>query len=187
MAKAAAITADGVDDAPKKGGKKKLILVALPILLAGVGAGLWFSGMLPFGKSADHAEAPAQAADGHGNAGHASPPGNAAAAPSQPARPPVYLDMPEILTNLNVTGRRATFIRLKAKLELGGEGDAALIQAAMPRLLDLFQTYLREMRPEELRGSQGTYRLREELRNRASLAANPAKVLDVLFVEMIVQ
>jgi flagellar FliL protein len=186
MAKAAAITADGADAAPRKGGKKKLILIAMPILLAGAGAGLWFSGMLPFGKSADHAEAPAQAAEGHGNAGHA-PQGSAAAAPSQPARPPVYLDMPEILTNLNVTGRRATFIRLKAKLELGGEGDAALIQAAMPRLLDLFQTYLREMRPEELRGSQGTYRLREELRNRASLAATPARVLDVLFVEMIVQ
>lgn len=180
MAKAAAITADGADVAPKKGGKKKLILIALPILLAGAGAGLWFSGMLPFGKSADHAEAPAQG-DGHGNAGAAQ--GNAAA----PARPPVYLDMPEILTNLNVTGRRATFIRLKAKLELGGEGDAAAIQAAMPRLLDLFHTYLREMRPEELRGSQGTYRLREELRNRASLAATPARVLDVLFVEMIVQ
>jgi flagellar FliL protein len=97
------------------------------------------------------------------------------------------MDMPEILTNLNVTGRRATFIRLKAKLELSAEGDAAPIQAAMPRLLDLFQTYLREMRPEELRGSQGTYRLREELRNRASLAATPAKILDVLFVEMIVQ
>ena len=186
MAKAAALTADGADAAPKKGGKKKLILIALPILLAGAGAGLWFSGMLPFGKSAEHGEAAAQAGDGHGGnaAGHGPA---AASAPAPAAKPPVYLDMPEILTNLNVTGRRATFIRLKAKLELGGEGDAAAIQAAMPRLLDLFHTYLREMRPEELRGSQGTYRLREELRNRASLAATPAKVLDVLFVEMIVQ
>ncbi|MCR0980682.1 flagellar basal body-associated FliL family protein [Roseomonas populi] len=179
MAHAAAPTADGAEAPPKKGGGKKLILLALPLLLGGVGAGLWFSGMLPFGKSAEHTAEHAAAIGGHGGA--------QAPAAGQPAKPPVFLDLPEVLTNLNVTGRRATFIRLKAKLELASESDAAAIQAAMPRLLDLFQTYLREMRPEELRGSQGTYRLREELRNRASLAASPARIQDVLFVEMIVQ
>ncbi|SHI82274.1 flagellar FliL protein [Roseomonas rosea] len=185
MAQAAAATADGAEESPKKGGKKKLVLIALVLLvLIGAGAGLWFSGLLPFGKSAEpqegHAAAPAE---GHGAASGTV----SSSAPPQPARPPVFFDMPEILTNLNVSGRRATFIRLKAKLELSSEADTAAVQAAMPRLMDLFQTYLREMRPEELRGSQGTYRLREELRNRASLAASPAKVQDVLFVEMIVQ
>ncbi|MBP0492497.1 flagellar basal body-associated FliL family protein [Pararoseomonas indoligenes] len=176
MAHAAALSADGAA-APKKGGRKKLVLLALPLLLGGAGAGLWFSGLLPFGKAAEHGEEHAAAPAGHG----------APALPQQAARPPVFLDLPEVLTNLNVTGRRATFIRLKAKLELASEADAAAVQAAMPRLLDLFQTYLREMRPEELRGSQGTYRLREELRNRASLAASAAKIQDVLFIEMIVQ
>jgi flagellar FliL protein len=57
----------------------------------------------------------------------------------------------------------------------------------MPRILDLFQTYLREMRPEELRGSAGTQRLREELLARANLAAAPARIVDVLFQEIIVQ
>ena len=65
----------------------------------------------------------------------------------------------------------------------------------MPRLLDLFTTYLREMRPEELRGSAGTHRLREELIARANLAAVPAarpgqpptRVADVLFVEILLQ
>ncbi|HEY8609780.1 MAG TPA: flagellar basal body-associated FliL family protein [Roseomonas sp.] len=185
MAQAAAPTADGADAAPKTGGRRKLILLALPLLLGGAGAGLWFGGMLPFGKSAERHAAPATASEGSHANGH--DPTAPTSAPAQPARPPVFMDMPEILTNLNVTGRRATFIRLRAKLELSGEADVAAMQAAMPRLLDLFQTYLREMRPEELRGSQGTYRLREELRNRASLAASPAKVLDVLFVEMIVQ
>ncbi len=46
----------------------------------------------------------------------------------------------------------------------------------MPRLQDLFQTYLREMRPEELRGSAGTYRLREELIARANVAVAPARI-----------
>ena len=57
----------------------------------------------------------------------------------------------------------------------------------MPRLLDLFQTYLREMRPEELRGSIGTYRLREELMSRANIAAAPVRIQDLLFVELLVQ
>ena len=57
----------------------------------------------------------------------------------------------------------------------------------MPRLLDLFQTYMREMRPEELRGAAGTYRLREELIARANIAVAPAHIVDVLFTEMLVQ
>jgi flagellar FliL protein len=43
------------------------------------------------------------------------------------------------------------------------------------------------MRPEELRGSAGTYRLREELLARANLAATPARVTDVLFTQMLIQ
>jgi flagellar FliL protein len=57
----------------------------------------------------------------------------------------------------------------------------------MPRILDLFQTYLRDMRPDELRGSEGSYRLREELVGRAMVAAAPAQVRNVLFEEMIIQ
>ena len=49
----------------------------------------------------------------------------------------------------------------------------------MPRLLDLFQTYLREMRPEELRGSQGTYRLRVSYSG-GELVARRAVVVYVL-------
>ena len=156
------------DPKEKKGGgrKKLLLLLAVPLVLGGAGAGLWFGGLLP------------------GSKGHAQEAG--ATAPAAP-RVPVFLDMPDIVANLNVPGRRSSFIKLRSKLELARTEDLAPFQAAMPRLLDLFQTYLREMRPEELRGSQGTYRLREELRVRAGVAASPAKVLDVLFVEMIVQ
>jgi flagellar FliL protein len=57
----------------------------------------------------------------------------------------------------------------------------------MPRLLDMFTGYLRETRPEELRGSAGTQRLREELLARANIATRPGTVTDVLFVELIVQ
>ena len=114
----------------------------------------------------------------HGGTQEAAPPAGTAV---------TYLDMPEILSNLNAPGRRGTFIRLRSKLELARPEDMEAARQAMPRLLDLFQTYLREMRPEELRGSIGTHRLREELIARANNAAAPARVTDVLFTEIHVQ
>ena len=61
------------------------------------------------------------------------------------------------------------------------------LQAVMPRIVDNFQVYLRELRVEDLRGSGGIYRLREELLARVNAAAAPIKVVDVLFKEMLVQ
>ena len=57
----------------------------------------------------------------------------------------------------------------------------------MTKIIDNFQTYLRELRIEDLRGSAGMYRLREELFVRVNAAAAPVKVKDVLFREMLVQ
>lgn len=169
----AAAGADKAKDNPRaKGGKGRLILVGVVVLLAAIGAGGWFSGTIPKLLHKDIAEAEA-----HGS-GH-----NEAAAKDAP----VFLDVPEIVANLNSGARRAVFLKLKAKLELARPEDQAPVLAAMPRVLDLFQGYLREMRPEELRGTAATYRLREELAARTNIAAAPARVLGVLFVEMIVQ
>ncbi len=173
MSTAAEATAEAeAGDKPAGGGKKKLLLLAVPLLLAAVGAGLWFTGLLPGWLGLRH-EKPATEAE----------------AKAEAAKPvaPVYVDMPEIIVNLNVTPRRESFVKLKARLELAKPADQAAITAAMPRLLDLFNTYLREMRPEELRGSAGTYRLREELIARANIVAPPAQVIDVLFMEMLIQ
>jgi flagellar FliL protein len=151
--------------AGRKRARRAGLLLAVPAVFALAGAGLWFAGVLPpllEGGGRAHAEA-------------------------QAARPPVFFELPEIVANLNVTGRRASYVKLRGKLELARAEDAAVVQAAMPRVLDLFGTYLREMRPEELRGSMGTYRLREELLARVNLAVAPARVTDVLFLEILVQ
>jgi flagellar FliL protein len=158
-------------DAPKKKGKK--LLLAIPVLLIAAGAGGWFSGIIP------------------GLLGHGAKPatkaGVAKVEAAAAAAPPVYVDVPEIVSNLNVPGKRASYMKLHAKLEIASQSDEAAVTAAMPRIQDLFQTYLRDMRPEELRGSEGSYRLREELINRASIAATPAHVMDVLFIELIIE
>jgi flagellar FliL protein len=154
------------------GGRRKLLLLAAPAVLAALGAALWFSGLLPRLLGRGRPASPAHPAD----------------QPAQPLamKPPAYVELPEIVANLNAA-RHASFVKLRARLELARAEDAPAITAAMPRLLDLFQTYLREMHPEELRGSAGTWRLREELIARANIAAAPARVTDVLFTEMLVQ
>ena len=206
---AAAVAVPG-DDAeaapPTRGGKKRLIvLLALPLLLGGAGAGLWFGGILPpllgmaakpedksAGEPAPGQAAPGQAAQGQATSGQAAPGTGTGAGAAGDGKPvarlaPVFMEIPEIIANLNAGPRRSSFIKLRAKLELSRAEDEIAVRAAMPRLLYLFQTYLREMRPEELRGSAGTYRLREELIARANIAVAPARILDVLFPEIIVQ
>ena len=153
----------------KGGGKKKLLLLAIPVLLLALGAGLWFTGILPGLLGMSH---PAAAEEHVKEAG---------------PHVPIFVELPEMVANLNAPGRRASFVKLKAKVELARAEDQAGFTAAQPRVVDLFQTYLREMRPEELRGSAGTYRLREELVTRANIAVAPARVVDVLFTELLVQ
>ena len=163
---------------PKRKGKKLIVGVALLLLLGGGGGAAWFFGLIP-GLGGKHAETAEASGHGHGD-GHA-------AAEVHAAAKPVFVDMPDIVANLNSTGRRSSYIKLRSKLEVANAADAKALQEAMPRLQDLFTTYLREVRPEELRGSAGTWRLREELMVRAGLAAPPAKVSDVLFVELLLQ
>ena len=164
-------TAAAVEGPVKKKGKSKLLLIVAVVLIA-AGAGGWFSGLIPGLLGGGHAT--------EGEAAHGE-----AKAPEAAAH--IFMDLPDIVANLNAGGRRASFIKLKAKLELSKKEELAIVQNAMPRVLDLFQSYLREIRPEELRGTAGTYRLREELISRVSIAAAPARVLDVLFVELLVQ
>ena len=93
-----------------------------------------------------------------------------------------------MVANLSgVPGRRSVYVKLHARIELARPEDVPAAQAGMPRLQDLFQTYLRETRPEELRGSAGTWRLHEELIARANIAIAPARVTDVLFTELLIQ
>ena len=112
----------------------------------------------------------------------------AAAAPAQ-IKPPAFLDMPEVLVNLSTAGgnERTQYLKVKVVLELPDQEMAVQIQPIMPRLMDTFQTYLRELRPTDLDGSAGLYRLKEELTRRVNAAIAPSRINAVLFKEIVVQ
>jgi len=155
---------------PGKGGMKKIILIVVAALLVigAVMAGLVFSGIFnPFAKK-DAAE-------------------QAAAEAPPPPKSAVFLDLPDILVNLNSANRRTNFLKVSISLEVESAADVQKLQALMPRIIDSFQIYLRELRLEDLRGSAGMYRLREDLLRRINEAARPVKVNDVLFKELLVQ
>lgn len=171
---------DGVvEDGEKKkvGGKKLVLFIVLPILiLVGAGAGLYFSGILGSllgGEETQEAEGEA--------------PGTGEDAGPAIATPGFYLEVPEMLVSLRSSGRKQQILKLRISLELAGPEDEPAITAFMPKIVDNFQVFLRELRVEELEGSQGLYRVKEEMLARVNQAAHPVKVKDVLIGDMLIQ
>ncbi len=158
-----------LDASPRGGGmsgKKITLIVLLPLLLLlGAGAGLYFTGTLD--SLLDAA-------------------GQEKAQPAEPEKT-VFHEMPTLLVNLNSSGRTSNFLKLSVSLEIANEDGRKQLERYMPRIVDNFQVYLRELRVEDLQGSAGLQRLREELLLRVNAAVDGVKVKDVLFKEMLVQ
>lgn len=154
-------TAEGAEASPKN--KLKLIIIAVAVLaILGGGAATWFF-FFRNGEDEHHAEAP-------------------------PAKPPAFVDVPDMMVNLaGAPGERVQYLRLKIVLELKEEKQIEAIKPTMPRVTDIFQTYVRELRPSDLNGSAGIFRLKEELTKRVNAAVAPIQVSAVLFKEVVVQ
>ncbi len=155
------------------GNKKLLIGVAAVLLLAGGGGGYF----LMKGKAKPEEVAAA--------AGDAARP----AGQNGPKKPSAFLELPEMTVNLAPGGQqdRQQFLRMKIALEVGEQKVVTEIQPMLPRVLDTFQVFMRELRPQDLEGSAGLYRLKEEMTRRVNVAVYPAKVDAILFKELMVQ
>ncbi len=101
--------------------------------------------------------------------------------------PPVFYDMPEILVNMATSNGTSRFLKMRVVLEVPSEDAIAEIEVVMPRVVDSFQVYLRELRPEDMEGSASIVRMKEELLRRVNLALEPIHINDVLFKEVVVQ
>lgn len=160
----------------KFSGKKIALFVGAPLLILGlIGGGLAYTGVL--GKLLGKEEKKKEEVVEEKPAEEAF----------DPKAPPVYVPLGDMLVNLQSLDRRPSYLKLKVQLELYNQKDAPEIPKAMPRIVDTFQTYLRELRLEDLKGSAGIYRLREELLQRVNAATAPVRVRDVLFEEVLVQ
>lgn len=183
--------ADGEEGEGGKGGfdaKKIILFVVLPLfILLGVGAGLYFTGTLDklmggSSEESEHAEGgkSEKKDDGHGKKkakdGHGAVEVNAH-----------FLEIPNMIVNLSGPEGQPRYLRLSVQLEMETAEDMASVEAVMPRVVDQFQTYLRELRVKDLRGSAGIYRLQMELLSRVNAASYPVEVKDVLFQEILIQ
>lgn len=161
----------GEEASPPPGGKKKLLLiiaVAILLLVGGL-AGAYFTGLLdPVIEMITGGHETDQTTEGESG-------------------PSVFYELPALTVNLNTAGRRARFIKIQVSLELENELDKPKVEAVIARVMDNFNVYLRELRVEDLSGSAGMYRLREELLTRIRAAVAPVKVRDILFKEMLIQ
>ena len=185
-----------VEGAEVEGGKKKLPLKLIIIGAVGavvvLGGGGVAAAMLLGGKKAeahgvDHAKKaehkPKKKAGGHGG-GEGGKEGKSPL--SEGPDGVVYYTMPDIVANIQTTDGRSSYLKLKIAFELADADDAEQIEPNAPRLADMFQTFLRELRPEDLAGSAGSYQLRAEIQRRVNLVIAPSKVNAVLIEEMLI-
>jgi len=191
----------------KLSGKVLVLFIALPVLVLLGGGGAAF--MLLGGGSGGEAQASssshgateddggghgeAQAADDGGHGGGDSGGGHGGgASPSfgkvtYAGNDLIFYELPDMLVNLNTDGRQPRYLKIRVALEFGERSIVQRIEKVMPRIVDHFQVYLRELRREDLQGSAGVYRLKEELMIRVNQSVRPARVRDVLFKEMLIQ
>ena len=154
---------------------KLIIMIVVPVLLlGGGGAGAYFMGVFSSEEAGDEAMA------------EEAPPPEEMPPPVMPTDI-VFVDLPDLLLNLNVTGKRLRFLKVVASLEVASEEMAEIVRQMTPRILDNLHLYFRSVAPEELAGPDGVYRIKEDLLVRVNDTIQPAIIRDVLVKEMLVQ
>lgn len=141
-------------------------------------------------EKADKAEKKEEKKEGGGHGGGGGKEGEADPALGVISEGPdgvTFYTLPDMVMNIQSPDGRPTFLKLKLTLEMQDAGVATHLQEEMPRLQDMFTGFVRELRPEDLSGSAGTYQLRAEILRRVNLIAAPGKVDAVLIEEMLVQ
>jgi len=172
--------------------KKKLpllfIIIPAALVVLGGGGGAAFFLMQPKAASAEEGHGAAKKAEkkggGHGAADAAANP--ALGVISEGPDGVTFYTLPDMVVNIQAADGRPTFLKLKLTLEMKDHALAEHLQAEMPRMQDMFQGFLRELRPEDLAGSAGSFQLRAEILRRVNLIAAPGKVDAVLIEEMLV-
>lgn len=166
--------------APAKKSKKKLLIIgaAAGVLLLGGGGGAFLmlggsSAQAETAEDGGHGEAAASSEGGHGGGE-----GEGAEA---------FVDVPPMVVNLRSPDGAARFLKVHFMLVPGPKGNAEVLKEKLPLILDAYQPFLRELRPEDLAGSAAVFRIKEELLVRATQTAGTGMVKDILIQDLVQQ
>jgi flagellar FliL protein len=196
------VSKDKVKEAPEEapaegdegeaGGKKKLpmkmiiIAGAAALVVLGGGGTAAFLFLKPKPDAAHAEKGHEKKKEKKAKGGHDKKGGEAANNIKEGPDGVIFYTMPDITVNMQTADGKPTFLKLKLTLELPDESAVETLDPNMPRLQDMFQTFLRELRPEDLSGSQGSYQLRMEILRRVNLVIAPGKANAVLIEEMLI-
>lgn len=104
-----------------------------------------------------------------------------------PAAESVFVEAPAMVVNLRSADGAPRLVKLTVSLVPTKAEEAEALKARLPLVIDAFQPFLRELRPEDLAGSAAVFRIKEELLLRANAAAGAGSVRDVLILDLIQQ
>ena len=150
---------------PAKGSKKKRLIIigaAALLVVGGGGAGAYAmlggGGEAEAGAEAEHQEEAA-----------------------------AFIEVPPMTVNLRSADGQTRFLKLRFVLVPHEASQEEMLKGKLPLILDSYQPFLRELRPEDLAGSAAVFRLKEEMIIRATKVAGPHSVRDVLIQDLVQQ
>ena len=154
----------------KRGGGKKLILFVLLGLLAvgAAAAGVIYTGIVKLG---------------------AEPKETGKEQPSAPPEPKaqVFYNLPDLTISLRASGKRIPYLNVKLSFGVEKQDDVLALQVLTPRIIDALQTYLRSLDAADLQAPTIPAPLRDEVLRRVQLAAEPIKVREAVFRQVLLQ
>lgn len=167
--------ADAPPAKPARFGKRAKIIAAAVLLLVLVGGGAAYF-LMPSAPAGHEAGAEAEATaepeagtEGHGEAGE------------------TYVEVPGMVVNLRGADGAARFLKIRFTIVPVSASKGEEIKGKLPLIIDAFQPFLRELRPEDLAGSAAVFRIKEEMLVRATGAMGPHVIKDILIQDLIQQ
>jgi flagellar FliL protein len=100
----------------------------------------------------------------------------------------VFIPMEEITVNLRQgVENNTSWLKIRVTLEVHGKSNGELVKNMLPKIVDIFQTYLKELRKSDLDGSFGIYKIKDEMMLRINTILYPAKIEGILFQDFMMQ
>lgn len=180
--------ADG-EAKPKK--KLPLMMIAIAgaalVVVGGGGAGAWFMFLAPKhppAASADTAKASAKKKSDKKDAKGDKPDPKTQPVISDGPDGVTYFTTPEITANMQSLNGTKAYIKLQVTFECGDDDTVDTLQESMPRVNDILQGFVSELRAEDIDGSAGNMLLKQEILRRINLILAPKKINAVLIKEL---